>query len=162
MILSSATKTFNIESTKNSFAIIENKDLRKRFVRRQLANHQHEISTVGLLATEAAFFYGKPWLKKLKSILEQNITYVVDYLSAHTKIEVMRPEGTYLVWLDFSVYGLRHDEIQKILYEEARVVLNDGLSFGKEGRYHARFNAATPLETVKEACERIAIAFRQA
>lgn len=160
IILSSATKTFNIAGTKNSFAIIENKDLRKQFARQQLANNHHEISTVGLLATEAAFSYGKPWLEALKAVLEQNINYVVDYLESHTNIKVMKPEGTYLLWLDFSAYALAHEEIQRILYEEARVVLNDGLTFGKEGKYHARFNAATPLETVKEACKRIAIAFR--
>lgn len=162
IILSSATKTFNIAGTKNSFAIIENKNLRKRFTRQQLANNHYEISTVGLLATEAAFSHGKPWLEELKSVLERNIDYVVDYLGKHTAIEVMKPEATYLVWLDFSAYGLSHEEVQEILREKARVVLNDGLTFGKEGRCHARLNVATPFETVREACERIAIAFGQA
>ncbi|MBF0779182.1 MalY/PatB family protein [Streptococcus cuniculi] len=161
IILSSATKTFNIAGTKNSFAIIENKYLKKRFTRRQLGNNHHEVSTVGLLATEAAFSYGKPWLEELKVVLEQNIDYVVDYLSVHTKIDVMKPEGTYLVWLDFSAYGLSHEEVHEKLRKEARVVLNDGVTFGGEGICHARFNAATPFETVQEACERIARVFEK-
>ncbi|MGT2715845.1 MalY/PatB family protein [Streptococcus respiraculi] len=161
IILSSATKTFNIAGTKNSFAIIENKNLKKRFARRQLANNHHEVSTVGLLATEAAFSYGKPWLEELKAVLEQNIDYIVDYLGSHTKIDVMKPEGTYLVWLDFSAYGLSHEEIHEKLRNEARVVLNDGMTFGGEGTCHARFNAATPFETVQEACERIARVFEK-
>lgn len=159
IILCSATKTFNIAGTKNSFAMIENKDLRKRFVRQQLAHNHHEISTVGLLATEAALSYGKPWLEELRSVLEKNIEYVMDNLGTHTKIEVMKPEGTYLVWLDFSAYNLSHEEIHEKLREEARVVLNDGLTFGKEGDSHARLNVATPFETVKEACERIVRVF---
>lgn len=159
IILASATKTFNIAGTKNSYAIIENPALRKVFTRKQLANNQHEIPTVGLLTTEAAFRYGKPWLEELKVVLEQNINYVVDCLTQETNIRVMKPEGTYLIWLDFSAYGLTNEEIQTKLIEEAKVVLNDGLSFGREGKYHARFNAATPFETVQEACQRIVNVF---
>ncbi|MGT2799687.1 MalY/PatB family protein [Streptococcus marmotae] len=159
IILSSATKTFNIAGTKNSFALIPNAGLRKQFTKQQLRNNQHEIPAIGLLTTEAAFRYGKPWLIELRSVLERNIRFVADYLSSHTKIEVMKPEGTYLLWLDFSAYTLSHEEIQDKLRKEARVVLNDGITFGKEGLYHARFNAAAPFETVQEACERIATAF---
>lgn len=160
IVLSSATKTFNIAGTKNSFALIPNSDLRKKFTRQQLRNNQHEISTLGLLATQTAFNYGKPWLDALKVVLEKNIQYVVDFLEKETKIKVMKPEGTYLLWLDFSAYDICHEEIQTILHQKARVVLNDGLTFGKEGLYHARFNAAAPFETVEEACKRIAAAFK--
>lgn len=159
IVLGSATKTFNIAGTKNSFAIIENPDLRKQFANQQLANNQHEIPTVGLITTEVALTYGKPWLEELKVVLEENITYVVDYLTEQTKINVMKPEGTYLIWLDFSAYGLTNEEIQEKLIKEAKVVLNDGATFGREGKNHARLNAAAPLETVVEACHRIARAF---
>lgn len=80
IILSSATKTFNIAGTKNSFAIIQNPQLRNAFKRVQLANNQHEVPTLGMITTETAFTYGKPWLEELKSVIEENITYVVDYL----------------------------------------------------------------------------------
>ena len=159
IILGSATKTFNIAGTKNSFAIIENPSLRKAFTKQQLANNQHEIPTVGLIATEAAFRHGRDWLDQLKEVLEENINYTVDFLTEHSKIKVMKPQGTYLVWLDFSAYGLSNEQIQEKLMKEAKVVLNDGLSFGKEGKFHARLNTATPLETVKEACQRIVQVF---
>ncbi len=159
IILGSATKTFNIAVTKNSFAIIENPSLRKAFTKQQLANNQHEIPTVGLIATEAAFRHGRDWLDQLKEVLEENINYTVDFLTEHSKIKVMKPQGTYLVWLDFSAYGLSNEQIQEKLIQEAKVVLNDGLSFGKEGKFHARLNTATPLETVKEACQRIVQVF---
>lgn len=159
LILSSATKTFNIAGTKNSFAIIENPALRKKFTHRQLTNNQHEIPTVGLITTETAFTYGKPWLEELKAVLEANICFAVDYLTQHTKIQVMKPEGTYLIWLDFSPYELSHEEIHEKLQKEAKVVLNDGKTFGKEGTCHARFNTAAPLATIQEACQRIARVF---
>ncbi|HEM6289130.1 TPA: pyridoxal phosphate-dependent aminotransferase [Streptococcus suis] len=159
IILSSATKTFNIAGTKNSFAIIENPDLRKAFTRRQLVNNQHEIPAIGLITTETAFRYGGPWLEELKPVLENNIDFVSDYLTQHTKIKVLKPQGTYLVWLDFSAYGLEHNELHRKLREEAKVVLNDGQTFGKEGVHHARLNAAAPFETIKEACERIVEVF---
>lgn len=159
IILGSATKTFNIAGTKNSFAIIENPSLRKAFTKQQLANNQHEIPTVGLIATEVVLRHGKAWLDQLKEVLEENINYTVDFLTEHSHIKAMKPQGTYLVWLDFSAYGLSNEQIQEKLIKEAKVVLNDGLSFGKEGKCHARFNTATPLETVKEACQRIVAVF---
>ncbi len=159
IILSSATKTFNIAGTKNSFALIQNRELRKKFTQKQLANNHHEVSTIGLIATEVALSEGKPWLEELKQVLEENILFVQTYLQAETKIKVMQPQGTYLIWLDFSAYGLSDQEIQDKLIKEAKVVLNDGLTFGKEGEYHARFNAAAPLATVIEACHRIARVF---
>ena len=159
IILGSATKTFNIAGTKNSYAIIEDPSLRKAFTKQQLANNQHEIPTVGLIATEVVLRHGKAWLDQLKEVLEENINYTVDFLTEHSQIKVMKPQGTYLVWLDFSAYGLSNEQLQEKLMKEAKVVLNDGLSFGKEGKCHARFNTATPLETVKEACQRIVAVF---
>lgn len=159
LILSSATKTFNIAGTKNSFAIIQNPKLRKQFKRVQLANNQHEVPTLGMITTETAFTYGKPWLEELKKVIEENINYVVDYFEEHTKIKVMKPEGTYLVWLDFSAYDIEQQQLDEKLQKEAKVVLNDGAHFGKEGKSFARLNVAAPLETVKEASKRIASVF---
>lgn len=159
IILSSATKTFNIAGTKNSFAIIQNPQLRNAFKRVQLANNQHEVPTLGMITTETAFTYGKPWLEELKSVIEENITYVVDYLGENTNIMVMKPEGTYLIWLDFSAYGIQQPQLNEKLQKEARVVLNDGEHFGEEGKTFARLNVAAPLETIKEATMRIADTF---
>lgn len=161
LVLASATKTFNIAGTKNSFALIPNQGLRRQFYKQQLANNQHEIPTIGLIATEVALRTGKPWLEELKLVLEKNIDYVVDYLSHHTQIKVMKPEGTYLIWLDFSAYDLSHSELQDKLIKEAKVLLNDGLAFGTEGKQKARFNAAAPFATVEEACQRLAHVFEK-
>ena len=94
LILSSATKTFNIAGTKNSYVVIENARLRTAFKQQQLANNQHEISGLGYIATEAAYRYGKPWLTELKQVLEKHIDYVVKELHEKTQIRVMKPQGT--------------------------------------------------------------------
>ena len=157
LILASATKTFNIAGTKNSYAVIENPSLRQKFQKRQLANNQHEISGLGFLATEAAYRYGKSWLTELKAILEENIDFVVDYFAKEApRLRVMKPQGTYLVWLDFSDYGLTDDQLFHLLREEAKVVLNRGSDFGQEGKEHARLNTAAPKTMIKEICRRIA------
>ncbi|HEL2057563.1 TPA: pyridoxal phosphate-dependent aminotransferase [Streptococcus suis] len=159
VILSSATKTFNIAGTKNSFAIIENPQLRKAFTKRQLANNQHEIPSLGLITTEVAYRHGKPWLAALKPVLEENILLVQEELSKKTNIKVLKPQGTYLIWLDFSAYEPSHQELAEKLMEEAQLHLNDGLTFGKEGEKHFRLNAATPQFVIKEACRRLVEVF---
>ncbi|MQQ52805.1 putative C-S lyase [Streptococcus mitis] len=159
LILSSATKTFNIAGTKNSYAIIENPKLRLAFQKRQLANNQHEISGLGYLATEAAYRYGEDWLTELKELIEKHINYVVDVFGKETKIKVMKPQGTYLIWLDFSGYDISDEELRSLLRDEAKVILNRGLDFGEEGALHARLNVAMPTSVLEEVCQRIISAF---
>ena len=159
LILSSATKTFNIAGTKNSYAIIENPKLRVAFQKRQLANNQHEISGLGYLATEAAYRYGEDWLSELKELIEKHINDVVDLFGKETKIKVMKPQGTYLIWLDFSAYDISDEELRKLLRDEAKVILNRGLDFGEEGVLHARLNVAMPTSILEEVCQRIISTF---
>ena len=159
LILSSATKTFNIAGTKNSYAIIENPKLRLAFQKRQLANNQHEISGLGYLATEAAYRYGEDWLTELKELIEKHINYVVDVFGKETKIKVMKPQGTYLIWLDFSAYDISDEELRKLLRDEAKVILNRGLDFGEEGALHARLNVAMPTSVLEEVCQRMIATF---
>lgn len=159
LILSSATKTFNIAGTKNSYAIIENPKLRLAFQKRQLANNQHEISGLGYLATEAAYRYGEDWLTETKELIEKHINYVVDIFGKETKIKVMKPQGTYLIWLDFSAYDISDEELRKLLRDEAKVILNRGLDFGEEGAFHARLNVAMPTSILEEVCQRIIATF---
>ena len=159
LVLSSATKTFNIAGTKNSYAIIENDALRKSFQAQQLRNNQHEISALGFIATEVAYLNGKGWLEDLKEVLEENIDYTVEVLREQTDIGVMKPQGTYLLWLDFSAYGLSEEELHARLHDQAKVILNKGTDFGVEGKQHARLNVAAPKTLVQEIVARIVTAF---
>lgn len=159
LVLTSATKTFNIAGTKNSFALIPNPQLRKAFTDAQLVNNQHEVSTLGFLATEVALTKGQDWLVALKDVLELNIDLVDKTLTSKTDIKVMKPEGTYLVWLDFSAYGLTHNELGQLLQNDAKLILNDGLTFGKEGEYHFRLNTATPTHLLEKALNQLVSVF---
>ena len=159
LVLSSATKTFNIAGTKNSYAIIENDALRKFFQAQQLRNNQHEISALGFIATEVAYQNGKGWLEDLKEVLEENINYTVEVLREQTDIGVMKPQGTYLLWLDFSAYGLSEEELHARLHDQAKVILNKGTDFGVEGKQHARLNVAAPKTLVQEIVDRIVTNF---
>ncbi len=159
IVLTSATKTFNIAGTKNSYAIIENPKLRLAFQKRQLANNHHEISGLGYLATEAAYRYGEGWLTELKELIEKHINYVVDVFGKETKIKVMKPQGTYLIWLDFSAYDISDEELRRLLRDEAKVILNPGLDYGEEGSLHARLNVAMPTSILEEVCQRIISTF---
>ncbi|MGT2666304.1 MalY/PatB family protein [Streptococcus rifensis] len=153
--LASATKTFNIAGTKNSYALIPNPSLRKKFTQQRLANNQHEVPTIGLVATEAAFTHGEGWLNALKPVLEQNVTYVKDQLESQTEIKVMVPEAGYLIWLDFSAYNLDDQELKAKYRDEAGLILSDGTTFGTAGRQFVRFNIAAPFDVIQEACSRL-------
>ena len=133
--------------------------MRVAFQKRQLANNQHEISGLGYLATEAAYRYGEDWLTELKELIEKHIHYVVDVFGKETKIKVMKPQGTYLVWLDFSAYDISDEELRRLLRDEAKVILNRGLDFGEEGILHARLNVAMPTSILEEVCHRIIATF---
>ena len=149
LVLSSATKTFNIAGTKNSYAIIENPSLRTTFKHQQLVNNHHEVSSLGYIATETAYRYGKPWLVDLKAVLEENIQFAVEYFAQEApRLKVMKPQGTYLIWLDFSDYGLTDDELFTLLHDQAKVILNRGSDYGSEGELHARLNIAAPKSRV--------------
>ncbi|WP_048800510.1 MalY/PatB family protein [Streptococcus constellatus] len=156
LVLSSATKTFNIAGTKNSYAVIENPTLYAQFKHQQLVNNHHEVSSLGYIATETAYRYGKPWLVDLKAVLEENIQFAVEYFAQEApRLKVMKPQGTYLIWLDFSDYGLTDDELFTLLHDQAKVILNRGSDYGSEGELHARLNIAAPKSLVKEICKRI-------
>ena len=67
----------------------------------------------------------------------------------------MKPQGTYLIWLDFSDYNISDEELRKLLRDEAKVILNRGLDFGEEGTLHARLNVAMPKTLLEQVCQRI-------
>jgi cystathionine beta-lyase len=130
MVCMSGSKTFNLAGLSTSFAIIPNEEIRKRFVdmRRNLVP---EPNILGLVALEAAFERCEHWLDDLLSYLRGNLELVERFFSK-TKIKVIEPEGTYLVWLDFRAFGRSDSDIRSALVERLniacpRTLLEDGL-----------------------------------
>jgi cystathionine beta-lyase len=94
--------------------------------------------------------------------VEENYRFLDQFMSEHLpKVNVMRPEATYLVWLDFRQYGMPDKKLSKFLTEKAGVGLNNGARFGTGGDGFQRINIGCPRSVLAEALERIRAAFLQ-
>lgn len=154
------SKTFNIPGFHTSVTIIPNEELRQKFneARGRLMGAP---GIFGLIAAEAAFKYGDEWLEQVLEYIEANIDYAIDYLNKNVpELVPMRPEATYLIWLDCRGLGLGQDELRKFFIDEARVGLNDGATFGPEGEGFMRLNVGCPRAILEEALVRIANAVK--
>jgi cystathionine beta-lyase len=155
------TKTFNLAGIKNSVAFVKNDKLRKQLLRKQEENFQQEINTFGLVGMEAAYETGKEWLEELLPYIQANVAYTQDFFQKELpEVRIMKPEGTYLLWLDFSAYGLSDEELEERLIHKGKVVLNAGVSYGPSGKQHMRLNVACPRATLEEGLRRIVTALK--
>ena len=150
------TKTFNIAGLQMSQVILPNendyKALDSAFARIDIRRN----NAFSLVATEAAYNHGEEWLTDFIDYLEGNMDFAVDYIEKNMpKLKVRKPQGTYLLWVDFSELGLSDDEVAKFLVENAKVALNNGPSFGIGGQGYQRINLACPRSMVEEALTRI-------
>jgi cystathionine beta-lyase len=149
------SKTFNLAGLNASIIIIPNEELRLRF---NAAKHGivTRVNLFGLTAMEAAYRHGDEWLAQLLDYLQGNLDYLMAYLEQKIpRIEVIKPEGTYLVWLDCRKLGLDDAELRSFMRKKARVGLDDGYLFGPSGSGFQRINIACPRSTLSEALLRI-------
>ncbi|MGE0089987.1 MAG: MalY/PatB family protein [Bacteroidales bacterium] len=150
------SKTFNIASLATSSVIIQNEDLRNRYEKTLHTIHVGMGNTFGISASEAAYTNGKTWLDQLLVYLSKNINYVEQYIKANIpQINMIRPEGTYLIWLDCRKLNLEGDNLSHFFITKAKVGFNDGRWFGHGGEGFMRMNVACPLSTVQKALDNI-------
>lgn len=153
------SKTFNTAGLTTSFLVIPNKQHFVAFERVMRLPHLHMGNIFGTAALEAAYTHGDEWLGQLLQYLQANYDFLEQFFSQHMpKVKVMKPEATYLIWLDFSAYGLTDEALNKTLID-AGVGLNRGTQFGKQGSGFMRINIGCPRPVLKEALERIAKGF---
>ncbi len=153
----SPSKTFNLAGLQFSTNFIKNPALRAKFKAERNKTGYDEPSLMGLVAARAAYQSGKPWLLELKKHLLSNINFIRSYLKDKLPlVRLIEPEGTFLLWLDFSAYGLEDGELDNIIVNKAKVWLDRGTMFGPEGKCYQRINIATPQPLIKEALDRIA------
>jgi cystathionine beta-lyase len=156
VICTAPSKTFNLAGLQTSNIIIANAELRSRFQKTLKSNGLFGISAFGVVAVEAAYNAGEEWLEQALDYLAGNLRYLEEYVSRHIpQISLVRPEATYLVWLDCRRLGLGNSELKRLMLEEARVYLDDGCIFGPEGEGFERMNIACPRSILAEALERI-------
>ena len=154
IVSTSASKTFNLAGLQFSINFIQNPNLKQKFKNEIAKTGYDEPSLMGLVATQAAYEKGKPWLIQLKKYLLENLNFLKDFLKKKLpKVRLIEPEGTFLVWLDFSAYGLLDDELDNIIVNKAKLWLDRGTMFGIEGDNFQRINIATPRKILQEALE---------
>jgi ribosome-binding ATPase YchF (GTP1/OBG family) len=112
-------------------------------------------------AVEAAYSNGTEWLEQCLAYIQGNIDYVDDFLRANApKIKVIRPQASYLLWLDCREMGLTQAELNDFFVDKAHLALNDGVSFGEEGRGFMRLNVASPRSILEQAMKQLVDAYR--
>ena len=155
------SKTFNIAGVVSSYSIVPNEELRRPFYEWLAANELNEPTLFAPIATIAAFRQGEEWRKQMLAYVEQNIDFVVDYLEQHIPaIRALRPQASFLVWLDCRALGLDHEALVNLFVNKARLALNDGEMFGPGGQGFMRMNVGTPRSVLKQALDRLAEAIK--
>ncbi len=150
------SKTFNIAGFATSEIIIENQTLRDKFRYITQSLHICNGNILGDAALIAAYQHGKPWLNRTLKFLEENIDLVVSYISEHIPmITVLKPESTFLLWLDCRKLGLTQEELTAFFIREAGLGLNDGATFGEGGEGFMRMNIGTCRRTLKKALKQL-------
>lgn len=142
--ITAPSKTFNVAGLKGSCVIIKNKEIREKYKSVQSAFHLKDIGIFERCEMEAAYTEGSEWKNELVSYLEKNRDFAYDFIQKYLpRTVVARPEGTYLMWIDFSGYGFRDsDELQRFLVEKARLALT-AASYCGETKAFARLNLGT-------------------
>lgn len=150
------SKTFNIAGIVSSYSIIPNDEIRNRFYTWLAANELNEAPMFSPIATIAAFKNGEQWRKAMLHYVEQNILFMEEYCKTHLpKIKPLRPEASFLVWLDCRALGLNHEQLIDLFVDKAHLALNDGEMFGKGGEGFMRMNVATPRAILTQALSQL-------
>lgn len=150
------SKTFNLAGLQYSMIVIPNEERRARFSESLEKLSIGEPNPFGIVATEAAYRFGEKWLEELLVYLEKNYQFLKGYLAEHLpKVKVPDHQATYMVWLDFQAYDLSDEELEDLIFHQAKVALDGGTWFGKGGSGFMRMNIACPKSLLEEGLERI-------
>lgn len=155
------TKTFNMAGIVSSYSIVPNGDLRERFYGWLKANELDEPTLFAPIATIAAFRKGEEWRKQMLAYVEENVNFVENYCKEHIPgIRPLRPQASFLVWLDCKGLGLNHEQLLDLFIDKAHLALNDGEMFGPGGEGFMRLNIGTPRAVLRQALDQLAEAVK--
>jgi cystathionine beta-lyase len=160
IVFMAPSKTFNVAGLSSSVVVIPNKTNFARYERALNVNHLGMGNIFGTVALEAAYKNGDKWLEQLMDYLWENYLFLEKFITGKLpKVKVMKPEATYLIWLDFNEYGMNDKELFQFTINEAKVGLNNGGKFGTGGDGWLRINIACPRKILEEALQRLEKAF---
>ena len=157
VVCTAPSKTFNLAGLHTSNIIIPNASLRRRFQNTLNSCGMGKwANPFGVVACETAYREGEPWLADVMAYIEANLDHLERFIDAHIPgIRVIRPEGTYLVWLDCRGLGLDNLALKRLMMETARIFPDEGYIFGPEGDGFERINIACPRSILQEVLERL-------
>jgi cystathionine beta-lyase len=151
------SKTFNLAGMQLSNIIINNAELKKKYLDEVVATGGvNSPNPFAIVSTVAAYNESEDWLDELNDYLDKNIDFIKEYLENNIpKAKLIYPEGTYLVWIDLTTYGLSEVELEDLMFKKANILLDEGYIFGKEGIGFERINAACPKSILEECLIRM-------
>ena len=153
--LTSMTKTFNVAGIKGSMIFAKDQALLNKIDQQQRLSDEHELNLFAYEVMRSAYEEGNEWLEQALSYIEANIDLTINFLEQHLPdIKVMRPEASYLIWLDCSAYA-QEDQILYDTLRDAKVELNAGIKYGAEGHLKMRLNVACPKALLLEGLNRM-------
>ena len=150
------SKVFNIPGIVSSFSVVPAKNIREKFYGWLLANEFNEAPEFSYVATNAAYKHGREWRKEMLGYVEENIKEVEKAFEQRLpQIKALRPDASFLIWLDCRGLGLEREQLVDLFVNQAKVALNDGAMFGKEGEGFMRLNVGMPRRPLMEIVDRI-------
>lgn len=162
IVCTAPSKTFNLAGLQTSNLIIPNQKLRQVYQTSLNSSGLRQPNLFGITATEAAYRYGWDWLEQVMNYLNGNVELIMSFLKEEmTEIQVVKPEGTYLAWLDFRALGMEPNLLQEFLVHKAGVGLNAGYHFGPGGEGFARLNFGCPRSLLEDGLQRIKTALKE-
>lgn len=148
------TKTFNIAGVQAAMMVTDNKEMFDALQANMNAHGNGMLNAFASTALQAAYTHCEPWLEEMLTYISANMDYVIEQLNALDGIKVRKPEGTYLLWIDYRGTGLSEQEIMDRLLNIGQLALEPGTKYSETGRGFLRMNVACSLETVKDGVER--------
>ncbi|NLW12030.1 MAG: aminotransferase, partial [Clostridiaceae bacterium] len=156
ILCTAPSKTFNLAGLQAANIFISNDTLRREFKAEISRSGYGEISITGLRAAQAAYEHGADWLEQLQQYLQDNLSWLEQFLFDELpQVKLVRPQGTYLVWLDFRSILADDKERKDFMVNEAKLWFDEGTMFGPEGSGYERVNIACPRSTLEEAMHRL-------
>ncbi|MGI6591166.1 MAG: MalY/PatB family protein [Eggerthellaceae bacterium] len=157
IICTAPSKTFNLAGLQVSNIFIPNEEMRRRYRDAYQALGLSQANTLGLVAAQACYEQGADWLDQLKDYLEENHRTFEGILEKEAPVlSVIPSESTYLAWVDCRGLGMSEDELRDAVEQRARLWVDFGSQFGREGKGFVRLNLACPRATVSEMATRLA------
>src|SRR3712207_1299491 len=153
------SKTFNLPGLQSANVFVPDRRVREELARQYARNVFPLVNVLGMVAAEAAYTHGEPWLEELLGYLRGNHAYFAKAVNkANSKVQVLASDSLYLAWMDCRGLGMDADALNRFMLTRARLWLDEGQRFGREGHGYMRVNLGCPRSTVDEAISRLTTA----